>query len=162
MQAGVGVTVLERHPELIGGISRTETYKGFRSDVGGHRFFSRSGEIEALWQEILGDQLLTRNRKSRIFYLGRLFDYLVRPLNALTGLGLLEAARCMLSYARPKLLPNRDPQTFEEWVTPLRVDTFKEIYLTLAHLLSRHFAWKAPQAAKSFSSLATAFIRPIV
>ena len=54
--AGLPVTVLEREPELVGGISRTERYKGFRFDVGGHRFFSRSKEIEAIWEELLGDQ----------------------------------------------------------------------------------------------------------
>ena len=40
--AGVKVTLLERDPVHVGGISRTEKYKGFRFDVGGHRFFSRS------------------------------------------------------------------------------------------------------------------------
>jgi len=115
--AGVDVTVLERDPLLLGGISRTEIYKDFRFDVGGHRFFSRSKEIEDLWQEILGDQLLTRQRKSRIFYHRKLFDYPLRPLNALSGLGIFEAIRCMASYFKAKLLPNRDPKTFEEWVT---------------------------------------------
>ncbi|MDH4018336.1 MAG: NAD(P)/FAD-dependent oxidoreductase [Xanthomonadales bacterium] len=114
---GADVTVLERDPELIGGISRTETYKGFRFDVGGHRFFSRSKEIENLWEEILGDQLLTRQRKSRIFYHHKLFDYPLRPLNALAGLGIFESVRCMLSYFKAKVFPNRDPQTFEDWVT---------------------------------------------
>lgn len=114
---GADVTVLERDPRLIGGISRTETYKGFRFDVGGHRFFSRSKEIEGLWEEILGDQLLTRQRKSRIFYRGKLFDYPLRPLNALSGLGIFESTRCIFSYFRAKLFPTRDPQTFEEWVT---------------------------------------------
>ena len=54
-RAGVKVTVLERDPVHVGGISRTEQYKGFRFDVGGHRFFSKSSEIEALWDDILGD-----------------------------------------------------------------------------------------------------------
>jgi protoporphyrinogen oxidase len=116
-KAGAQVTVLERDPTLIGGISRTETYKGFRFDVGGHRFFSRSSEIEALWDEILGDQLLTRQRKSRIFYKGKLFDYPLRPMNALAGLGIFESSRCMVSYFKAKLFPTRDPKTFEDWVT---------------------------------------------
>ena len=115
--AGADVTVLERDPVLLGGISRTEVYKGFRFDVGGHRFFSRSKEIEDLWQEILGDQLLTRQRKSRIYYHRKLFDYPLRPLNALSGLGVFESVRCMFSYFKARVLPNRDPQTFEEWVT---------------------------------------------
>lgn len=115
--AGAEVTVLERDASLLGGISRTEIYKGFRFDVGGHRFFSRSKEIEELWGEFLGDQLLTRQRKSRIFYQGKLFDYPLRPLNALTGLGIFESVRCMLSYFKAKISPTREPKTFEEWVT---------------------------------------------
>lgn len=114
---GAPVTVLERDPELLGGISRTEVYKDFRFDVGGHRFFSRSKEIEDLWQEILGDQLLTRQRKSRIFYGGKLFDYPLKPFNALAGLGVVESIRCMLSYIKAWMFPVRDPKTFEDWVS---------------------------------------------
>jgi protoporphyrinogen oxidase len=115
--SGAEVTVLERDPNLVGGISRTEQYKEFRFDVGGHRFFSRSKEIEDLWEEILGDQLLIRQRKSRIFYNGRLFDYPLRPVNALTGLGIFESVRCMISYFIAWQFPVRDPQTFEDWVS---------------------------------------------
>jgi protoporphyrinogen oxidase len=116
-QAGVDVTVLERDPEYVGGISRTENYKGFRFDVGGHRFFSRSKEIEALWDEILGDQLILRERKSRILYRGELFDYPLRAFDALKKLGIMESVRCMISYFKAKVFPIHDPQTFEDWVT---------------------------------------------
>jgi len=116
-RAGADVTVLERDPVHLGGISRTETYKGFRFDVGGHRFFSRSEEIENLWEEILGDQLILRQRKSRIFYRGKLFDYPLQAMNALTKLGLFESARCMASYLKAILFPIRNPKTFEDWVT---------------------------------------------
>ncbi len=37
----------------FGGISRTAVYKGNRIDIGGHRFFSKSEQILAWWQEIL-------------------------------------------------------------------------------------------------------------
>ena len=116
-KSAIKVKVLERDPVHVGGISRTETYKGFRFDVGGHRFFSRSQEIEALWDEILGDQLITRPRKSRIFYQGKLFDYPLRALDALTKLGLFESARCMISYFNARMFPIRDPRTFKDWVT---------------------------------------------
>ena len=116
-KSGVQVTVLERDPLHVGGISRTERYKGFRFDVGGHRFFSRSREINELWDEILGDQLITRPRKSRIFYRGKLFDYPLRASDALYKLGLVESARCMASYLKARLFPVPDPKTFEEWVT---------------------------------------------
>lgn len=116
-QEGVDVTVLERDPEYVGGISRTVHYKDFRFDVGGHRFFSKSAEIEALWDEILGDQLITRPRKSRIYYNHKLFDYPLRAFDALSKLGLFESARCIASHAKARMFPIRNPQTFEEWVT---------------------------------------------
>ncbi len=116
-KAGAQVTVLERDPVHVGGISRTEKYKGFRFDVGGHRFFSRSKEINQLWQEILGDQLIMRPRKSRIFYQGKLFDYPLRALDAMTKLGFFESARCMTSYFKARLFPIKDAKTFEDWVT---------------------------------------------
>jgi protoporphyrinogen oxidase len=45
----VSVTVLEADPVYVGGISRTATYKGFHFDIGGHRFFSKSKEVNDLW-----------------------------------------------------------------------------------------------------------------
>ncbi len=66
----VPVTVLEADPEYVGGISRTARYKGFHFDIGGHRFFSKSKEVEDLWTEILPDDMLDRPRSSRIFYNG--------------------------------------------------------------------------------------------
>ncbi|MCW5748847.1 MAG: NAD(P)/FAD-dependent oxidoreductase [Alphaproteobacteria bacterium] len=116
-KSGIPVTVLERDPVNVGGISRTETYKGFRFDIGGHRFFSKSAEIEALWQEILGDQFIDRPRKSRIFYRGKLFDYPLRAVDALLKLGIFESFLCMASYARARLLPTPSPRNFEQWVT---------------------------------------------
>ena len=37
--------VLEEDPTHVGGIARTVTYKGFRFDIGGHRFFAKNAEI---------------------------------------------------------------------------------------------------------------------
>jgi protoporphyrinogen oxidase len=114
--AGAVVTVLERDPIRVGGISRTETHRGFRFDIGGHRFFSRSREIEALWDELLDGQMLIRQRKSRIFYQGKLFEYPIQALDALGKLGISEAALCVASYLKSRLFPVHNPRTFEEWV----------------------------------------------
>jgi len=114
---GVPVTVLEQDAQYVGGISRTATYRGFAFDIGGHRFFSKSAEVEALWQEILGEDFLARPRKSRIHYRHRLFDYPLRPWDAFSKLGPLEAARCVLSYARARLAPVPAPRNFTDWVT---------------------------------------------
>jgi protoporphyrinogen oxidase len=109
--------VIEEHPELWGGISRTEEYKGYRFDIGGHRFFSKSDAIEALWDEILPEPLLERPRKSRIYYRGRFYSYPLRPFEALRNLGILESVRCVGSYLRARLLPISPVSSFEDWVT---------------------------------------------
>ena len=110
------VAVLEADPEYVGGISRTVNYKGFRFDIGGHRFFSKSREIEDLWTEIGGADLLNRPRSSRIYYRGHFYTYPLKPFEALSKLGVLESARCMGSFAKARLRPTPDPKTFEDWV----------------------------------------------
>ena len=113
---GHACVVLESEAQLVGGISRTDTYKGFRFDIGGHRFFSKSSEVNAFWREILGDQLITRSRMSRIYYAGKFFDYPLKPFNALSGLGPITAARILASYARARFRPIKPVKSFEDWV----------------------------------------------
>jgi len=104
--------------DVVGGISRTVERDGWRFDIGGHRFFTKVEPVERLWHEILPDEdFLLRPRMSRIHYRGRLFDYPLRAANALRGLGVVEAARCLTSYAWAKAFPPRDQSHFEGWVT---------------------------------------------
>ncbi|MEM9293648.1 MAG: NAD(P)/FAD-dependent oxidoreductase [Acidobacteriota bacterium] len=103
--------------EQVGGISRSVVFEGCRMDIGGHRFFTKAKEVEALWHEILGDDLLTRERMSRIFYRDTFFDYPLKPLNALRGLGPFEAVRVGLSYVYAQLFPESDETTFDAWVS---------------------------------------------
>ena len=110
------VVVLESDPEYVGGISRTVKYKGFHFDIGGHRFFSKSREVEDLWTEIAGDLMLERPRSSRIFYRGQFYSYPLKPFEALSKLGVIESARCMASFAAARLNPTPNPKTFEDWV----------------------------------------------
>jgi protoporphyrinogen oxidase len=113
----VSVTVLEADPVYVGGISRTATYKGFHFDIGGHRFFSKSKEVNDLWSEILPQDMLDRPRSSRIFYGGKFFAYPLRPFEALLKLGLLKSALCVLSWLKARLMPVRNPRNFEDWVS---------------------------------------------
>jgi len=53
MKRGLGPIVLEK-ADKVGGIARTETYKGYHFDVGGHRFFTKNQKISQLWKEMLG------------------------------------------------------------------------------------------------------------
>jgi protoporphyrinogen oxidase len=113
----VSVTVLEADPIYVGGISRTVTYKGFHFDIGGHRFFSKSKEVNDFWQEILPNDMLDRPRSSRIFYGGKFFTYPLKPFEALFRLGPLRSALCILSWLEARLFPVANPRNFEDWVS---------------------------------------------
>jgi len=110
------VLVIERDPLYVGGISRTVDYKGFLFDIGGHRFFSKSQEVVALWQEILPDDFITRPRLSRIYYNGKFFAYPLKAFEALLKLGVFTSAACMISYAYAKIFPTPGARTFHDWV----------------------------------------------
>src|SRR6476661_3719366 len=79
----VPVTVLEADPVYVGGIAKTASYKGFHFDIGGHRFFSKSREVEDLWTELLPNDMLDRPRSSRIFYRDAFFSYPLKAAEAL-------------------------------------------------------------------------------
>ncbi len=115
-KAGYSVSVIEKDPHYVGGISRTVQHEGFRFDIGGHRFFSKSQDVVALWNEILPHDFIDRPRMSRIFYGGRFYSYPLRAFEALRNLGLVNSALCMASYAKAKLMPIRDVRSFEDWV----------------------------------------------
>ncbi|MBI1832825.1 MAG: NAD(P)/FAD-dependent oxidoreductase, partial [Planctomycetes bacterium] len=113
----VPVTILEADPTYVGGIARTAKYKGYHFDIGGHRFFSKSKEVEDLWTELLPDDMLDRPRSSRIYYRDQFFAYPLKATEALFKLGIFESTRCMLSYLWAKVWPYGDPKNFEEWVS---------------------------------------------
>src|SRR5271156_6502406 len=113
---GRSVLVIERDPIYVGGISRTVDYKGFLFDIGGHRFFSKSQAVVALWQEILPDDFITRPRLSRIYYNGKFFSYPLKAFEALLKLGVFTSTACMASYAYAKMFPIAPARTFHDWV----------------------------------------------
>jgi len=116
MKHDIPITVVEKDTGYVGGLARTVEHKGYRFDIGGHRFFSKNQEVEDLWTEILGSEMLTRDRLSRIYYRGRFFAYPLKAANALWNLGLVETIRCTASYARARMFPIRNPRSFEDWV----------------------------------------------
>lgn len=114
----------------LGGISRTVNYKGNRMDMGGHRFFSKSPEVNAWWERILPSQgaypyddkvlgrtstvvpggpdpektdrvMLRRNRISRIFFNSRFFDYPISlKFKTIRNMGLCTTIIAGISYLK--------------------------------------------------------------
>ncbi|MDB9529338.1 NAD(P)/FAD-dependent oxidoreductase [Oscillatoria sp. CS-180] len=102
--------------DKVGGIARTETYKGYRFDIGGHRFFTKVTEVEQLWYEVLGDEFIKVPRLSRIYFDGKFFSYPLEPLNTLGNLGIFNSVFILLSYLKAKLKPSTEEDNLEQWV----------------------------------------------
>jgi protoporphyrinogen oxidase len=115
-RTNVRTVVLEKGDQ-VGGLAATANHRGFRFDMGGHRFFTKVDRVERMWREILGDDFLRRPRLSRIYYNGQFFPYPLRPLATLGVLGLRESVLVVLSYLRWQVLPHPREETFEQWVT---------------------------------------------
>ena len=113
---GIPSIVLEKDA-VVGGLARTVEYKGYRFDIGGHRFFTKSRPVEDLWREILPpSDFPRRKRLSRIYYDGTFFPYPLRPWATLKGLGPFNSLLILASYIRARLSPFPEEQTFEQWV----------------------------------------------
>lgn len=115
-RAGHSPVVLEKDT-YVGGISRTVKYKGYRFDIGGHRFFTKVDRVHEWWMDILRDEFLLRPRLSRIFYNDVFFDYPLKPASALRSLGIIEAGLVGLSYVKAQIFPHPEEENLEQWVS---------------------------------------------
>lgn len=116
VHCGIETKVLEKASQ-VGGISRTETYRGYHFDIGGHRFFTKSKKIDTLWRELMGDDFLNVTRMSRIFYQDRFFKYPLSIPNTLLNMGMFESLFIGLSYVKSQISPYPEEETFEQWVS---------------------------------------------
>ena len=115
-QANRSALVFEADDQ-VGGIAKTVERDGYRFDLGGHRFFTKSIEVDTLWHEVLGDEFLRRPRMSRIYWNNRYLDYPLRGPDVIRKLGPVELARCMGSYARAAVRRNKVDDSLEDWVS---------------------------------------------
>jgi len=131
------IPVIYEETDIIGGISRTVDYKGNKIDIGGHRFFSKFDRIMNWWANILPFQadcertdkvMLTRNRVSRIFFLGKFFDYPISlKFKTMLNLGIFRIFKMGISYLKVKVFPIKNEKNLEDFF----VNRFgKELYAT--------------------------------
>jgi protoporphyrinogen oxidase len=101
----------------VGGIAKTIEFRGYRFDLGGHRFFTKLKPIERLWRQMLGSEFLVRPRLSRIYYKGKYFSYPITAKDVIARLGIIESILCALSYLWTLRRRRKVAETFEQWVT---------------------------------------------
>jgi protoporphyrinogen oxidase len=129
-QSGVGVTVLERESE-VGGLAQSFSEQGFTCDLGPHRFLIHEPGQVAAFGALLGEELLLKQRKSRIFLKGKFFDYPLRVGNAVFSMPPLTTARILTDYALAKgrnLIRPAADRSFEEWIESRFGRTLYEIF----------------------------------
>ena len=117
-KAGLSVKVFESDSS-VGGLSKTIIHNGFRFDLGGHRFFTKDRELNDFVKALMGEELISVPRKSKIYMRNKYFDYPLKPLNAIFGLGISTTIEILLDYAAEKIKNLiRKPQniSLEDWV----------------------------------------------
>ena len=115
-KSGVAAAVVEAQGQ-VGGLAQTVEIDGYRFDLGGHRFFTKSPEVETLWREVMGEEFLLRPRRSRIYWHGKLLEYPLEARDVIRQLGPVELCRAGLSYTWAAATPNGAEETFEDWVS---------------------------------------------
>lgn len=113
---GHRVIVYESDKEYVGGLSRTVEHKGFRFDIGGHRFYTKEKVVSDFWKSILKDDLLRRKRISRIFYKKKFLSYPLNPNELVLKLNPFETIAFMVSFFKTRLFPLKKKDNFENWV----------------------------------------------
>ena len=115
---GWRVLVLEADPVYVGGLSRTAEYKGFRFDIGGHRFFSKSQEVEDCGPRSCPTTCSMRPRSSRIYYSGRSSPTRCKAVRGAVKLGLFESCAVRALLLHGAAVPDaRTRESFEDWVS---------------------------------------------
>jgi len=110
------VTLIEMGSS-VGGLARTVDFNGYLFDLGPHRFFSKIKEINALWQDVLKEDFLTKSRYTRIYYKNKFYAYPLKIKHTLFNLGITESVLIGLSFLKSKFFPYKQENTFEEWVS---------------------------------------------
>lgn len=128
IKTGHDVTVLERDPKYVGGLAKTLSYKGFRFDIGAHRFFSKNPEINKWWRERLPKDFIRIKRQTRILYRQRFFHYPLRAVEVIVGLGPGTSLACLLSYLWRQVFLLKPEVSFEDWVRNRFGDKLYEIF----------------------------------
>ena len=117
-RAGLSVKVFESDSS-VGGLSRTVVKGGFRFDLGGHRFFTMDIRIERFVKDLMDGELISVDRTSKIYLRKKFFDYPLKPMNAMFGLGIPTTLKILADYGAEKargLVKKVDRISLEDWV----------------------------------------------
>ncbi|MCL5037887.1 MAG: FAD-dependent oxidoreductase [Chloroflexi bacterium] len=103
------VMVIEKQ-KAWGGLARTLTHRGYRFDIGGHRWFTKNESLNKFLKSLLGDELRNTRRVSRIYLEGKFYDYPLKLGPALMTMGPVTAAKAGLDYLLTHVMERVSPR----------------------------------------------------
>ena len=115
-QQGLSPIVIERDKQ-VGGLAKTIDYKGFKFDLGGHRFLTSNAELEQFVKNLLNNRYLIVNRTSNIYLNNRYIKYPLEPLDAFRKVGIKQSLSFLQDYVLQKYKADDSvPRSLEDWV----------------------------------------------
>lgn len=112
------IEVLEIQDQL-GGISSTFQHKEYSLDYGPHKIYTQMPEILSIIKKLIGNDLLTIPKKSRIRLKGKYFDYPIGLKNVLFGMSPLTSFKCVLDAGKTtmsNLIKKKEDVTYEDYI----------------------------------------------
>ncbi|HKX46528.1 MAG TPA: FAD-dependent oxidoreductase [Planctomycetota bacterium] len=141
-KAGGHVTVVEKE-DYAGGMACSWPKAGFWLDHGPHRFHSRDEELIKHLYEVLDNDVVIRDRMSRIYMQGKFFDYPLKAMNVLKSLPTGLLVKALWDYVTIRIRQVFKPipdDNFENWVLKRFGRTLYEMFF--GTYTSK--AWKMP------------------
>lgn len=102
---------------IVGGLSKTTKYKGYRFDMGGHRFYTKDNEINKMYSSLLGKNMLLRKRLSRIYYHKKFFNYPLSARNVFSNLGIFASFRIAASWFIRQFNKYKPEDDYGSWLS---------------------------------------------
>lgn len=126
---GARVDILEMDSQ-VGGLCRSTQKDGYIFDLGGHRFISKDDLLLAEIEELMGDELMLRPRKSVIWLQNKFFTYPLEIFDVLKKMSPLVSFKSAVDFLQTKLgvYSRLSDVSFEDWVIKRFGKTMYNIY----------------------------------
>lgn len=95
--SGVRVTVVDRN-SFVGGLCNTNEHRGYKFDLGGHRWFTKNEDLNSWFRRLMGDEIVWVERISRIYYDGGYYSYPISILNVIKNAGMVTILHAGITY----------------------------------------------------------------
>ncbi|MBK6738638.1 MAG: FAD-dependent oxidoreductase [Haliea sp.] len=95
--SGVRVSVIDRN-SFVGGLCNTNEHRGYKFDLGGHRWFTKNEDLNSWFRRLMGSEIVWVERISRIYYDGAYYSYPISILNVVKNAGIGTIVHAGVTY----------------------------------------------------------------